>query len=587
MSRLIESHSEQAPDLKPKPAETQNRECPARFRHGILWDERRLPDAALTGGIPSWWASAYRGFRAAIEDSQFADPSLQHTRLLFTFAESGHVPEHLESIRQALLEYIGEVNGLDLVEARLTVLVIMIRPADPPRAIDDYEQEMWSILQYLHDRDSQPWPAEIPTSPDHPSWSYCFGGQALFIKCGTPAHTERRDRNLGPALTLLIQKRDGIDLLMPVERTDGTPPWKLLFVPDISTRRRGRCPLRLHVRHDGATVPAQARPAIPSGGERPATATMPGTPAPSAKMLPSMLPLPVFLLCPPLSLSTEVANNIWMQEYSPRDRTINRSRAMDQFLTLYQFLASVSLVYLLPASPDCELQDITFAGNAAFIPEHLPDRDVALISNFTSLPRRGESEITARFFEALGYRTLPVPYRFEGDAEIKHLHDNIYIGGYGGRSERRAYPWMAEQFDMTVVAVEETDPHLYHLDCSVFPIDRENTLVCTDLFTAAEIAAIERYTNIIDATKDECFSGICNSIRVHNMILNASDLCDEQAGTELYNLEVKKNRKLEDIATRFCCELVFFNLNEFLKSGALLSCLVMQMNRYSYGIRLY
>jgi len=302
-------------------------------------------------------------------------------------------------------------------------------------------------------------------------------------------------------------------------------------------------------------------------------------------MTPSLLSVPTFLMCPPFSLSTRVANNIWMTEYSEQERAIDRRRAVQQFLTLCQFLAAEGLVYLLPAPADCGLQDLTFTANLAFVPEHLRETGLVLVSNFTSPPRVGEAEVGWQFFESVGYRPVRVPFRFEGEAEIKHLHGNVYIGGYGLRSERRTYDWMEEKFDMKVIKVEETDPYLYHLDCSVFPVDSRNTMVCTEIFRKEEIAEIEKHTNILSVSLDHCYNGICNSVRLGNLILNASNINDLRAGTEDYDLELAKNRALEDIAARHVCEPVFFNLSEFLKSGALLSCLVMHLNRHSYHVR--
>lgn len=318
----------------------------------------------------------------------------------------------------------------------------------------------------------------------------------------------------------------------------------------------------------------------------PEVATRPVPAQKATGLNPSTLPLPAYLLCAPLSLSAAVPNNVWMKEMSERDRAIDRKKAVQQFLTLYQFLASESAVYLLPAPEDCGLQDVSYTANAAFIPEHWPGKDVAVISTFTSPTRQGESEVATRFLDSLGYRTVHAPYRFEGEAEIKHLRDNVYVAGYGERSDRRSYRWMEEQFEMKVVTLKEVDPYLYHLDCTVFPLDRENTLVCTEMYTGAEVAALEKHTNIVNVTADECFNGICNSVRLHNLILNASDIHDQRAGTENYDLELRKNRRLEDIAAKFCCEPVFFNLSEFCKSGALLSCMVMHLNRYSYTIQL-
>jgi len=89
-------------------------------------------------------------------------------------------------------------------------------------------------------------------------------------------------------------------------------------------------------------------------------------------------------------------------------------------------------------------------------------------------------------------RGRPLPAG-QGEADLKHLHD-VYVGGYGQRSERAAYEWMEREFDMRIVKVRETDPYLYHLDCTVFPLTREDTLVCTEMFEREEVAAIERHT---------------------------------------------------------------------------------------------
>jgi len=241
---------------------------------------------------------------------------------------------------------------------------------------------------------------------------------------------------------------------------------------------------------------------------------------------PTTLDKPAFLLCLPFSHSADTPNNIWMEELSEAERAIDRRQALRQYLGLYHYLAADAVVCLLPTPAGCSLQDLVFTANLAVVLEHLPEKNIALVSNFTSEPRRGESAIGLDFLQAMGYRAEIVPYRFEGEAELKHLRDNVYIGGYGLRSERHAYEWMEERFDMQIVKVEEVDPYLYHLDCSVFPLTGEDTLVCTELFTPEEVRAIEKHTNVIDVPADACYSGICNSVRLHGTILNASNLHD-------------------------------------------------------------
>jgi len=101
-----------------------------------------------------------------------------------------------------------------------------------------------------------------------------------------------------------------------------------------------------------------------------------------------------------------------------------------------------------------------------------------------------------------------------------------------------------------------------------------------------EVKEIERHTNIIAVSLDDAYSGICNSVRLSQTILNASHIHELKAGTEQYTLEMQKNRRLEDIASNLALEVCYFNLSEYHKSGALLSCMVMHLNRYSYTFRL-
>ena len=68
--------------------------------------------------------------------------------------------------------------------------------------------------------------------------------------------------------------------------------------------------------------------------------------------------------------------------------------------------------------------------------------------------------------------------------------------------------------------------------------------------------------------------------------MNASHIHDLKAGTEEYAHELTKNRRIEDIAVNLALGVTFFNLSEYLKGGALLSCMVMHLNRNSYELSL-
>ena len=40
---------------------------------------------------------------------------------------------------------------------------------------------------------------------------------------------------------------------------------------------------------------------------------------------------------------------------------------------------------------------------------------------------------------------------------------------------------------MNIIKVEMVDDYLYHLDCSIFPLTKDKTLVCTEMFTPEEL----------------------------------------------------------------------------------------------------
>jgi N-dimethylarginine dimethylaminohydrolase len=334
------------------------------------------------------------------------------------------------------------------------------------------------------------------------------------------------------------------------------------------------------------------RPADTATLERPAVGAEPRQAADAAAAAaienssPGTLDQPVFLMNLPLSYTADCPNNAWMEELDEAGRQVDRARALTQFGQVYQHLAAGSVVFLLPAPANCRLQDLVFTANLGIVLEHLPGRDTVVLSNFTSEPRKGETAVGKAFFEALGYTIHVARHRFEGEADLKHLHGNVYVGGFGMRSERRTYDWMEAQFGMEIVKLGMVDKYLYHLDCSIFPLTVEDTMVCTELYTKAEIAELGRHTNVIDVSADAAFSGICNSVRHHNLILNGSHLHELKAGSDDYFEEVKKNRELEDLAIRLGLEVQYFNLSEYHKGGALLSCMVMHLNRRSYAFTL-
>jgi len=151
------------------------------------------------------------------------------------------------------------------------------------------------------------------------------------------------------------------------------------------------------------------------------------------KETPSQLPIQSYLMNFPFTFSTNDPNNIWMKEMSEEELTINRPKAYKQFMDLYNFMAGQSLVCLLPSEGN--FQDLVYVANLGLHLPNIKDQNHILLSNFTSLPRQGEEYVGKKFFDQMGYITHISPHKWEGEADIKYLNDNIYIGGYGIRSD--------------------------------------------------------------------------------------------------------------------------------------------------------
>jgi len=144
---------------------------------------------------------------------------------------------------------------------------------------------------------------------------------------------------------------------------------------------------------------------------------------------PTQLERPAFLMNYPFSYATGFANNPWMTDMKDDKRQPDFVRAAVQFLAVYQNISAEGLVYLLPTPQGAELQDLMYTANLGIVLDHLPDKNTVVVSNFASVPRRGETPVGVKFFEDMGYNVHIAPTKFEGEAELKHLYDNIYVGG--------------------------------------------------------------------------------------------------------------------------------------------------------------
>jgi FPC/CPF motif-containing protein YcgG len=225
--------------------------------------------------LSPWADAAYRELVAKVEDPAFpctfGTVALRKGDLLSAFVDTQDPVTLRQQLRERFVEYTDRMRALDPVAASLHPLAIFLPPTAAVQTIAEYFEYGWSLLQWLHEHDPAPWPARVPRDPDDPAWSYCFGGIPLFVNFKTPAHHQRRSRRMTGAYLLLVQTRDGFDIVagdtpqgrraralirQKLSAYDPIPPypelahfgttsnreWKQYFVPDDNSPPAVRCP---------------------------------------------------------------------------------------------------------------------------------------------------------------------------------------------------------------------------------------------------------------------------------------------------------------------------------------------------------
>jgi N-dimethylarginine dimethylaminohydrolase len=250
-------------------------------------------------------------------------------------------------------------------------------------------------------------------------------------------------------------------------------------------------------------------------------------------------------------------------------RSIDHERAFTDFSTLYAELASSGLVFLLP--PDERLQDQIYVSNLGVVPPHLGH--VAIVSKFRSRPRVGESEPGAHFLKELGFDVFCAPYHFEGEADLKYVRGNLYVGAYGLRTSLAFLRWFSEEFDAAVIPVRITDPDMYHLDCLVLPTGPERAAVCCEILPESSRRTIEKFVEIFPVPHRLAKVGATNCVVVGRRLLGAT-FVDSFASP----CEPEKISIMASIADWAGLDFTLLHWSEFAKSGADLSCCVLPLN---------
>lgn len=177
-----------------------------------LWTKSQLELALAAQRLPEWIRSSYEAFTTVIRGEGFpcffGTLAEQKEMMRYAIAPSLTDPETFEHILAAVYNYLEEETLLterySEEDALLLTLALFFPIEEEAHPVEYYGECAFAFLNELHQRDRAPWPAEIPTDPQEPGWCYCLGGRSFFVNICTPAHRDRRSRNLGPGLMMIL-----------------------------------------------------------------------------------------------------------------------------------------------------------------------------------------------------------------------------------------------------------------------------------------------------------------------------------------------------------------------------------------------
>ena len=264
-----------------------------------------------------------------------------------------------------------------------------------------------------------------------------------------------------------------------------------------------------------------------------------------------------FLMCAPRHFEVAYVINPWMEGNIARGSNPAATAQWQALLALLRRYADVDCISAEPGVPD-----LVFTANAGLV----LGRQV-LLSAFRHAERQPEEAYFSRWFSRHGFEvlTLPAGVYFEGAGDA--LFDRrlpILWMGHGHRTDEAAAAFIASLFDVDVVPLQLVDPHFYHLDTCLCPLERGALLYYPDAFDRASqerIAALvpPELRIAVDAVDAAAFA--CNAVNCgRHVVMN-------QASGALARTLAALGYQLHQTP-----------LSEFMKAGGSAKCLTLKLS---------
>jgi FPC/CPF motif-containing protein YcgG len=177
-----------------------------------------IPQTRIHEEGEDWHRSVLSDIESRVGDDPdfpcvFSKNAFQKGLLKFIFVNTIEI-SGIQHLAEGLTEYVEISRGWNgNLNTAYPLIVAFSLDAIKAQSIDGYDAFGWNVLQKLHDVDPAPWPTEVPTDPNSPSWSMCFNGMPIFCNMSHPAHRVRRSRNLGEHFLFIINPRERFDIV--------------------------------------------------------------------------------------------------------------------------------------------------------------------------------------------------------------------------------------------------------------------------------------------------------------------------------------------------------------------------------------
>jgi N-dimethylarginine dimethylaminohydrolase len=215
--------------------------------------------------------------------------------------------------------------------------------------------------------------------------------------------------------------------------------------------------------------------------------------------------------------------------------------------------------------PEVESPDMVFTANHGIF---LNNTFVA--TNFSKEERKEEMNHILPFIVQLTNvpNFVQCPYPWEGEAELFHYKDNVYIGGYGKRATKEALDWFEKEYGLDIVRMKIDDDRFYHLD-TCLSVRNEKVFLYPEAFSKEE-GCVEKLKekigqeNVIEVGDEIALSFSLNCVQLEDVCI---------VGTE--NLNILK--KLENL---YNCKVEGVDMSEYINSGGSCFCSKLFVKKY-------